>query len=683
MIREMLTFHRAATEFGSMLRCSMGVIVAFLFAWWTGHFTAGPIMAIGAFICGFISLEGIYRSRVKLILATAIGIAASSFIGEMALGSLPLLVALTAVVGYLSGVFAQVSRLAGAVALYTSVTFIVFSHQPLSVEASLVQSGLLLCGSAIQIVLLMVFYPLSSFNAERKALAAAFMELSNFADTATGEYQKAPPTLKYITANQVLADPQPFARSRDIARFKRLLHDIHVLRNRFAGIHALQNFLSPEQATAQMELLLACTQQLQTIAFMLAGSFREEQLLSADAEIRRTFWAFEAAFAHDNVALSIVNSTIMHLRDAVQGASLIATGKFSRFLFVASPRPGQYVEIRLNWRSGEALRLAIVLSIAMLLGHTVFALGRGYWVALTAVLVLKPDLRSTFVRGFSRIGGTMLGALAATLLMALHPNWIMLEIGMVFFGAICYSTFLANYAIFTVAVTIFVIFFLTLIGLPSDASIGSRVFDTIVGGVLAMAGYIALPTWAHRRTREVLADLMETQAAFADTLLLAYEHPETFQHETLERLRIRAWKLRIDAEALVDRARTEPEQAHAISAERALDMLAATQSFALVNLAMESGLDASPKTEMLAQFDEFRAALASEMRILVNAVRSGESVELALESKLEPAYAVTEQHIENETALHRFLRIHCTGYRQSAATLRGICGQIAAKLATG
>src|SRR5450432_3994035 len=46
-----------------------------------------------------------------------------------------------------------------------------------------------------------------------------------------------------------------------------------------------------------------------------------------------------------------------------------------------------------------------------------------YWVPMTALLVLKPDLQQTLTRGFARIAGTLIGAAVATLIAAmLRPN---------------------------------------------------------------------------------------------------------------------------------------------------------------------------------------------------------------------------------------------------------------------
>ena len=51
-----------------------------------------------------------------------------------------------------------------------------------------------------------------------------------------------------------------------------------------------------------------------------------------------------------------------------------------------------------------SLTLAIATAI-----YRILQLPRGDWLPLTALLVLKPEFHDTFIRGISRIAGTLLG----------------------------------------------------------------------------------------------------------------------------------------------------------------------------------------------------------------------------------------------------------------------------------
>ena len=200
----------------------------------------------------------------------------------------------------------------------------------------------------------------------------------------------------------------------------------------------------------------------------------------------------------------------------------------------------------------------LVLGIAMVLARH-FAADRGYWIPLTAAIVLKPDFQTTFVRGFARIGGTILGAIIATLVLAALRNNASLEVaGILLATGIAYLTFFPNYAIFTVAITSFVVLVLHMRGLPGTTTIDARLLDTLGGGALAMVGYLVLPSWERQRTRALLADLIEAQRDVAAAILDAYAKPSPDRKRAIARARNAAWQARTAVESSIDRSRQEP-----------------------------------------------------------------------------------------------------------------------------
>ena len=134
---------------------------------------------MGALIGGFTSLQGIYRSRIAVVFAVTLGIAISSFLGALAAPSLPALIVLTIAVGYFYGTIAQFGMPAGVAALNTTVAFVIFSSLPLTPRQDFEQSSLLFLGGMIQVVLLMLAWPLDRSAIERRGLAAAYRDLAD------------------------------------------------------------------------------------------------------------------------------------------------------------------------------------------------------------------------------------------------------------------------------------------------------------------------------------------------------------------------------------------------------------------------------------------------------------------------------------------------------------------------
>ena len=187
----------------------------------------------------------------------------------------------------------------------------------------------------------------------------------------------------------------------------------------------------------------------------------------------------------------------------------------------ADPSPGLLAAIRplrgsLSLRSLPclfAIRLGLTLAIAAGLAHY-WRLPNGYWVPMTALLVIKPDVQQTLSRGLSRIGGTVVGAVLATLVVTeLQPNLFMLAALIVLFAWIAYSITLVNYAAFSISLTAYIVFLLAFAGLSARSVVLHRTLNTTLGGCLALLSYVTALWVHHRRMAPALASEMGAPAA--------------------------------------------------------------------------------------------------------------------------------------------------------------------------
>jgi uncharacterized membrane protein YccC len=673
VLRGIVAFDRSSLEYGFALRCTIGVAIPLVVAIALGHPSAGFAASIGSLIGGFTSQQGIYRSRLTVLLAVTAGIALSSFLGALAAPWLPALILLTALIGYLYGTVSQFGLPAGVAAMNTAVAFIIFSSLPLSLGQDLLQSSLLMLGGFIQMVLLLIVWPIDRSAIERRGLAAVYRELAAYASTLTDRTSLAPPIAAIANARRIVADQLPLARSSEVARFKRILSEAEALRLRLGALMVIRAGVSAGESPSQF-LASAIAEQLNALASTLDGTMSRDELEAVRSKTLGAYEAFELAYAHNHFAIAVTRDIAAHLRDATQGVAVAATGGPVRLLFSAAARPSAYIRTKIDWFSRDAIRLALVLSIAMLLGHTIFSAARGYWIALTVALVLKPDLQSTIVRGFARIGGTLVGAVIAVLAVSGangNPWW--LAAGLVTAAAVCYLTIVANYALFSTAMTVFVVLSLDLLGRAGQATVADRVLDTLLGGALAMAGYVAFPSWARRRTRPLLADNVDAQRALGVTLLDAYVDPERVDRENIDDLRTHCWKIRTEVEASIDAARAEPHRPHTIGVGRALNVLAAIQSFSLSNMALEAGLETMPPAAPMPALAAFRDALDGRMREIATAFIEKRAA--AADDTLQRIYL--ELSTSPETTAHatsRFVAEYANGYVQSVVTLARLTG---------
>jgi hypothetical protein len=133
-----------------------------------------------------------------------------------------------------------------------------------------------------------------------------------------------------------------------------------------------------------------------------------------------------------------------------------------------------------------SLRLVITVAIASEL-YRRLGIQSGYWIPMTALLVQKPAFFETLSRGIARVGGTLAGATLATILAAhvpLGPWWLA---GLAtFFAYWCFATNGVNYALFSLCITSYIVFLLSLNQIPGPELAHRRALCTLAGAVIAL-----------------------------------------------------------------------------------------------------------------------------------------------------------------------------------------------------
>jgi Fusaric acid resistance protein-like len=117
----------------------------------------------------------------------------------------------------------------------------------------------------------------------------------------------------------------------------------------------------------------------------------------------------------------------------------------------------------------------------------------GYWIPMTALLVLKPGLTDTVSRAIARMLGTMCGAITASfVLVHVHPSLPFLALGTLIFAWLAYGFLNVNYALFTTSVTGYIVFLLSLNEIPGPTIAHRRAFCTALGGLIALCVRVAV-----------------------------------------------------------------------------------------------------------------------------------------------------------------------------------------------
>ena len=162
------------------------------------------------------------------------------------------------------------------------------------------------------------------------------------------------------------------------------------------------------------------------------------------------------------------------------------------------------------WKEGRlentavpyALRLAITLAVSTLI-YRQMHFASGYWIPMTALLVLKPGLADTVNKAIARTLGTVAGAWLISIFVAhFTPSPVALVAFTVLFTWLSYGVQNVNYALFALCLTGYIVFLLSLDQLPEIEIAHRRAVCTVIGGSLALAVRLVVIYRWRRRLRE-------------------------------------------------------------------------------------------------------------------------------------------------------------------------------------
>ncbi|MGC2398369.1 MAG: FUSC family protein [Acidobacteriaceae bacterium] len=151
-----------------------------------------------------------------------------------------------------------------------------------------------------------------------------------------------------------------------------------------------------------------------------------------------------------------------------------------------------------------AVRLAVTLGISTEI-YRHFGFANGYWIPMTALLVLRPGLTDTVSRAIARTLGTVTGALVASFSLAhLSPAPPTLAFLTILFAWLSYSLNSVNYGLFTVCLTAYLVCLLALNSLPGKEVAYHRAVSTIIGGTLALTVRLIVIRYRRRKEEEAI-----------------------------------------------------------------------------------------------------------------------------------------------------------------------------------
>jgi hypothetical protein len=151
----------------------------------------------------------------------------------------------------------------------------------------------------------------------------------------------------------------------------------------------------------------------------------------------------------------------------------------------------------------HSLRWGTALGAGVGLYHVLDLGQHGYWVPLTVLFVLKPELGLTEERIAMRAAGTLLGLFIATpLAMAIGGLPLVESVAMMLAAGLCFALLALEYALFTAAITSFVVILSHAMGQSAWQAADQRAVGTVIGLAVSVAAFLL---WSNRRLEERIA----------------------------------------------------------------------------------------------------------------------------------------------------------------------------------
>ncbi len=474
-------------------------------------------LAIGTLFVGFADQRGEFDERARGVLIAVLLVTSATLIGVVVssntLAHIVMAGIFAAFCGYI-GLAGPRAALAGVVAL---VTFAVFSGTPTAISDGgplvlKVFIGAIAMASAVIIPMLT-----GRIGGLRTDVVVALRAQSFALRGKVGGIDGTNVAAKLGAARGRLQASGCYGET--LVWLDGLLSEAHAMRLGFLALNGARDERDPGQQERVGELKCAASDLLLALASAL-----EIPLARRRIEVKREAFDVAARSCRAGLAprslkaLSRIETAAGKLSDLVQGQWPIGRRcKFSRRLSA----PLEPVAALLHRRDPNSLftRHALRISALMVIATTISefdGLPHSFWIPLTVAWVARSDFASTTARVTQRVLGTLFGVIIALLVIDLIGASVSLEIVMFATGAmVCCLFLVANYTICTVGVTLWLMAVLDI----NSAPLETRVFQTLVAGVLVIIASQISPTRTSTYACAGIANLIAALRAYCSSII--------------------------------------------------------------------------------------------------------------------------------------------------------------------
>lgn len=557
VLQSLTTTRRPDVPMRVALRNATAVAIPLAVGVATGHEGIGIGIAAGALDTMFSDQPGPYQQRLQRLFLAALAAGGAALLGFL-VGGHPLSLSLaTAVLGFFGGMLVIFGPDIARVGMTSMLLLVITAATPLPPAQAIGASLLIFAGGMLLTLFSIAAWPLQRYRPERHALAEVYRGLATLAVQPPGHDTEAPALSDAMTNLQHTLLGRFHARGRAMEAFRVLLDIAERIRLELITMQetgwegSLPRMIRADTARVLRGVARALDE---------AGppTRAEAALKTLQASEQALFGQAEPSFVSNHVhalsgqlAAAVRNANWAGSRGEIRAET--AESSLPAPLRIGSALAAMRANmIPQSIAFRHAVRCAVVLTLAVAISRYAH-LPHGYWLPMTAAIVLRPDFGATLNFGLLRVVGTVLGLVLTTLVLRFTPDapWAHIAVLAILCVGFRYLA-TAHYGIAVAALTGTVVILLSFDGVESAAAMSDRVLNTVLGSAMALVAYVLWPSWERTRARAALADMFDGYAAYLATLAGPAPPRERRDARTLSRT------ARTNAQASLDRMRSEP-----------------------------------------------------------------------------------------------------------------------------
>lgn len=468
----------------------------------------GLLGGMGGLLAAVVDPGGPYPLRARRIAtAAAAGAAAGLVVGGLIHGRGWLTVVVLVVVAGVSALLSGAGNIPSITGLQLLI-FTILATGPLGmIRPWWVPSAGVMAGALWGILLLAPAWLLRARAPEQRNVAAAYRALAGML--------------------QAIGTPEFGARRRQVITALNAAYDA------LAARRATASGRDPE--LVRLLALLSQTHPLAEAATTLADEKRRPPP-AAVATVAAAARAIEQTGpVPDNPEFTAAGAGEEALRDGLTGVTCLLAGRpvpvpgqRAAAGLPAGDREGWWQRLREDAEQvagGRLLRifaLRVMISVGVAAAvSVVLPVQRSYWILLTVAIVLRPDFGSVFARAVQRGAGTVIGAVAGAVILAIVPYGPGLLLPCAVLAGLLPYGRSRNFGFFSMFLTPLVVVLIDLLTHTGWPLAEDRLIDTLIGCAIALAvGYAPWPAAWHAHLPVQFATTVDRVSRYTEQALL-------------------------------------------------------------------------------------------------------------------------------------------------------------------